>query len=191
MGSTSLARATYAAMTDSLSSASEAQPLSRVASTDGHSASWLSVGDLAKRELAPTSATPVDSTLDASTEEVQNLAPKTEAVATSRLIAEWHGFVASVESDHFLAELRGRHGEGVLGAHDEALIPISDVRDSDKLLLKEGAFFRLCISYEIDPRGSKRRFTEIVFRRLPAYRPSDLDDARNRGLEIARALRLE
>ena len=109
----------------------------------------------------------------------------------SQLLAEWHGQVVTVMDDAFTAQLRGAYGQGVAGKEDEAVIPIEDVRESDLELLEPGAFFRLCISYETAAQRPKRRFTEVVFRRMPAYRREDLEDARERGQEIARGLRLE
>lgn len=116
--------------------------------------------------------------------------PKSVPVA-SQLLAEWHGQVTEVMDAAFSAQLKGRHGVGVAGNEDEALIPIEDVRESDLELLVPGAFFRLCISYEIDQHGSKRRYTEVVFRRLPAYRREELQQAQERARAIVRGLRLE
>ncbi len=109
----------------------------------------------------------------------------------SELLAEWHGQVTSIEGGAFRADLSGTHGRGVIGMQEEALIPLEDVSVDDLDLLVEGAFFRLCISYETDVRRVRRRCTTVVFRRMPAYRRDELEEARRAGLEIARALRLE
>lgn len=110
---------------------------------------------------------------------------------TSHLLAEWHGQVTEILGDVFKAELRGTHGVGVVGKQEEALIPIDDVQPDDIDLFVDGAFFRLCISYEVSATGVRRRCTTVVFRRLPAYRREELEDARRVGQEIARGLRLE
>lgn len=111
--------------------------------------------------------------------------------ATSQLLAEWHGQVVEVLRDTFVAQLKGKHGEAVAGRDEEAVIPIEEVQPDDLDLLAPGAFFRLCISYSVDTYGSHRRITDVVFRRLPAYRRDELEQAQSRGRELARGLRLE
>jgi hypothetical protein len=109
------------------------------------------------------------------------------------VLAEWNGCVTSVHNagHYFSATLRGIVGRGVKGEEEDATIPISDVSESDKALLQPGNFFRLCVIYEVNPSGQPRRFTQVVFRRLPAYRQHDLDRAAERGREITRGLRVE
>lgn len=114
-----------------------------------------------------------------------------ERQAASQLLAEWHGQVTHIHADSFTAQLKGRFGECVQGSEDEAVIPVEDVRDEDKELFEVGAFFSLCISYEVSPTGSKRRFTEVIFRRMPAFRREELEAAAGRAKEIVRGLRLE
>jgi hypothetical protein len=109
------------------------------------------------------------------------------------LLAEWNGCVTSVKTagHYFSATLKGVIGLGVKGEEEDATIPIADVSESDKDLLRPGNFFRLCITCEILPTGQPRRYTQVVFRRLPAYRQHDLDQAAERGRELARGLRVE
>lgn len=123
-------------------------------------------------------------------DETASASVETHRVA-SQLLAEWHGQVLEIGADSFTAQLKGRHGNGVSGMEEEAVIPLEDVRDSDKELLAPGAFFSLCISYEINASGSKRRFAEVIFRRMPSYRREELEAARVRAREIVRGLRLE
>ena len=112
-----------------------------------------------------------------------------EQVST-QLLAEWHGQVTQVLASSFVAELKGRHGEGVAGKEEIAVIPRDEVNPDDAELLEPGAFFSLCIAYEQSSRG-RRKFTTVVFRRLPGYRREELEEARERGHQIARGLRLE
>lgn len=109
------------------------------------------------------------------------------------LLAEWNGCVTSIEpSGHsFSATLKGVVGEGVKGEEEDATIPVSDVSEWDRDLLRPGNFFRLCVTYEVHPNGQPRRSTHVVFRRLPAYRQHDLDKAAERGRDLARGLRVE
>lgn len=113
--------------------------------------------------------------------------------STVELLAEWNGCVTSIQSSghSFAATLKGVAGEGVKGEEEDATIPVTDVSDWDKDLLRTGNFFRLCVIYEILPTGQPRRYTQVVFRRLPAYRQHDLDQAAERGRELARGLRVE
>jgi hypothetical protein len=109
----------------------------------------------------------------------------------SEPVAEWQGQVTGIEDEYFIAQLRGTVGNGIAGSLEEASIPIDDVNPGDIDLLKLGAFFRLCISYEIAPTGNRRRYTEVIFRRLPAYRREELEAARSKAADLARDLRVE
>lgn len=110
--------------------------------------------------------------------------------ARSQVIAEWHGQVIAVEQSYFIAELKGTIGVGVAGSLEEAQIPRDEVRQDDRDLLREGAFFRLCVNWEL-VNGSRRRVTDIVFRRMPAYRRDELEDARKAAVDLFHALRVE
>lgn len=111
--------------------------------------------------------------------------------ANSQPLAEWHGIVLSVGESHFVAELIGKTGIGVAGSHEEACLPIDEVRASDRDLLSPGAFFRLCVSRESDRSGTWRRSTYVVFRRMPAYRREELEAAKLAARDLVRALRVE
>lgn len=117
--------------------------------------------------------------------------PIAAAPLGSQSIAEWQGMVTEVGDDYFFAELRGLSGSGVHGSLEEARLPIEEVRTEDRELLEPGAFFRLCIKRDHTAQGSLRRYSEVVFRRMPAYRRQDLEAARERARELARELRVE
>lgn len=117
--------------------------------------------------------------------------PRVSPLARSEIVAEWHGQVTKVLPDSFLAELKGVVGQDVGGSLEEAEIPTDEVRDDDTDLVRVGAFFRLCISYELATTGTRRRFTEVIFRRLPAYRREELDQAATEAADILRAIRVE
>ena len=121
----------------------------------------------------------------------------TEAVPVSgvqrdpaTLIAEWNGCVATVGPEFFAAELVGVLGAGVKGEEEDAEIPISDVAETDKELLAPGNFFRLCVFYELR-NDRPLRYTQVVFRRLPAYRAADLRRVEEEAAELHRGLRVE
>ena len=107
------------------------------------------------------------------------------------VLAEWSGCVERIEAQFFSASLKGIVGEGVQGVSEDAEIPLSDVAESDMELLTLGSFFRLCVFYEFREDDRPRRYTQVVFRRLPAYRASDLADAARRADDVHRALRVE
>lgn len=109
----------------------------------------------------------------------------------ARRLAEWNGCVTEIDTHYFSAALKGIFGEGVNGEEEDAEIPISDVSESDRDLLALGNFFRLCVFYEMREDGQPRRYTQVVFRRLPAYRPHELAQAVERASEIHRLLRVE
>jgi len=110
---------------------------------------------------------------------------------TSVRVAEWEGHVTSIGKKTFEARLRGIFGEGVDGQLEDATIPITAVTDFNRPQFVIGAIFRLCVSYDEFKSGQIRRYTDMFFRRLPAYRQKDLDDALNRARERLSELRLE
>lgn len=116
--------------------------------------------------------------------------PNGFAGVRSQALAEWQGMVVEVGSTHFVAELTGKFGAGVAGSHEEARLPIDEVRPDDRELLNPGAFFRLCITREMD-RGAWKRSTYIVFRRLPAFRREELEEARQAARDLVRGLRVD
>lgn len=110
---------------------------------------------------------------------------------TSVVVAEWEGYVTRIDADFIEARLTGLSGQGVAGEIEEATIPNAEIADTDPLLVAVGGLFRLCVSYEKSPTGERRRYSTIVFRRLPAYRQGDLDAAHERTRQRLNALRVE
>jgi hypothetical protein len=106
-------------------------------------------------------------------------------------VAEWDGYVVEVGESSFTAALRGISGESVAGESHDTEIAIDDVGKSDKALLRPGAFFRVCIYFQVDDDERPKRFAKVVFRRLPAYRSVDLYQADRRSEERHRKLRVE
>lgn len=108
-------------------------------------------------------------------------------------LAEWDGCVTGIQNEgmFFSATLNGIKGLGVEGQEEDAIIPISDVAEWDKELLCTGNYFRLCVMQSVDLSGEPIRYTKVVFRRMPAYRQQDLDEALERGRQLARGLRVE
>lgn len=107
------------------------------------------------------------------------------------LLAEWNGAVLSVKDHFFIAALKGIAGEGVQGEEEDAEIPLSDVSEFEKDLLQPGNMFRLCVFSEVLKNGQPRRYTQVTFRRLPAYRSKDLEAASQRVDELYSSIRVE
>ena len=117
--------------------------------------------------------------------------PVGEHEVDTQLIAEWEGYVTEIGEVSFEARLRGILGEGVEDESEDATIPLDEISPSDRSLFCVGAIFRLCVSYERSRTRQVRRFTELVFRRLPKYSEKDLDAARARARERVSGFRLE
>ena len=109
------------------------------------------------------------------------------------LLAEWQGYVTSIDDDQIHARLEGIHGSGVIGQTHDAVIPKNEISPSDMQLVREGAYFRLSVSYRKtrSGNGTSRRESAIVFRRLPAYTAADLANACDSARELVSGLRLE
>lgn len=170
------------------SRASIAQALSGTAQVDEDYQKKLAFADAANdymRSESPATAkghlTRRDSTVVTSTASVPR--PSREA--------EWDGYVTKVGELSFTAVLRGIAGEGVAGESHDAEIALVDVGRSDRTLLRPGAFFRICIYCQLDEDDRPKRYAKVVFRRLPAYRQADLDQADRRSEERHRKLRVE
>jgi len=106
-------------------------------------------------------------------------------------VAEWDGYVTGVTEHSFTGALRGIAGDGVAGECHDAEIALDDVGQSDRVLLRLGAFFRICIYSQVDDDDRPKRYAKVVFRRLPAYRQTELDQADRRSDERHRKLRVE
>lgn len=149
----------------------------------------------ASSATASTAPRPIDSRRRAPlTEAAPGLQPTPNSPRGQiAVLGEWNGCVLDIDqsSSYFTASLKGVLGEGIEGEEEDALIPVSDVSDWDLELLKPGNFFRLSVIHEIQSSGQPRRYTQVVFRRLPAYRQQDLDVAGERARQRSRALRVE
>lgn len=113
------------------------------------------------------------------------------ARVAQELLAEWHGYVTRVgpaDNPWFSAVLTGKKGVGVVGEEEDAQIPIDDVSEFDRELVSPGNFFTLSVIREVRSDGQPRRYTQVVFRRLPAYQNRDLEAAAERARQITSML---
>ncbi len=113
--------------------------------------------------------------------------PRSQGSATSGLsfaaLQEWEGFVLRIGQDAFLARLRDVTFDGD-HEDEEVELPLSDVSDSDRDLLREGALFRWVIGYQKSRAGTTRRLSQVVFRRLPAWTRADFAVAKAKTKEL-------
>jgi hypothetical protein len=102
-------------------------------------------------------------------------------------IQEWEGHVIDVADTTFLARLTDLN-VGAERAEEEVQLLISDLSDDDRAMLAVGRVFRWAIGYQRSPGGSKRRVSQIVFRRLPQWTRKELDLALAEGRAIVREI---
>lgn len=96
-------------------------------------------------------------------------------------LQEWEGHVIDISERGFTARLVDMTREERV-ASEEADFDFDDVADPDRSLLREGAVFRWTIGYETAPGGSKKRVSQLVFRRLPKWTKKEIAQAdRNAG----------
>jgi hypothetical protein len=105
---------------------------------------------------------------------------QTPFAETLNPLQSWEGVVLDVHPQTFVARLvdpAGAHPDEEVELANEELSPF------DLGMVERGAIFYWTIGYrEVLPRGARSRFSEIRFRRLPAWSDNDLRAAR-RGAE--------
>ena len=94
-------------------------------------------------------------------------------------LQEWEGRVVAVDDDTFVAlliDVTAAEASSQFGMDiedEEAIIPLSEIDDSDRERLREGSIFRWVIGYAHTLGGRRRRISDIVFRDLPAITAYD------------------
>jgi len=102
-------------------------------------------------------------------------------------LQEWEGYVAEIGAETFTARLLDITA-GQKYENEIADFPIADISDNDRDLLKPGAIFRWVIGYQRQIGGTKRRVSQITFRRLPAWSKRDIANAARRAEEISKSI---
>jgi hypothetical protein len=106
---------------------------------------------------------------------------------TFQPLQEWEGYIYSIKDETFWArmvDITAR--ESIEG--EEAEFLISDLSDEDRTHLAIGAVIRWVIGYQRSAQGTKRRVSEVLFRRLPAHTPYDLAEARKRAAALQQSI---
>ena len=118
--------------------------------------------------------------------------PQTPPPPTISLQAlqEWEGYVTTIGKETFTGRLvdvtAGRKIE-----EEVADFPIGDLSDDERELLGPGAVFRWVIGYQRSKGGTKRRVSQITFRRLPAWTRKDFEQAKATAAELSREISWE
>ncbi|MEN8180191.1 MAG: hypothetical protein ABFS39_16445 [Pseudomonadota bacterium] len=118
-----------------------------------------------------------------------NIAPEKKR-AVFQVLQEWEGHVIEVCDDHFSAELVDITADESV-AMEEADFSIDEVSGSDTPLVKPGGVFRWSIGYLRSPGGTKKRVSQIVFRRLPLWTKKDLQQAESLAVKISGSINWE
>ncbi|MBP6806661.1 MAG: hypothetical protein KA125_00010 [Chromatiaceae bacterium] len=118
--------------------------------------------------------------------------PPRQAQARSVLLPlqEWEGYVTEVRQDGFTAQLVDLTADDRFPG-EEADFAREDLSDTDLVLLREGAVFRWTIGYLKSPAGTKKRVSQIVFRRLPQWTKRDIAAADRNTDEFVSTIRWE
>jgi hypothetical protein len=111
--------------------------------------------------------------------------PPCQAPRMFTILQQWEGVVSEVTEDSVWAELLD------LTDRSKALeiveLPLDEIAESDRPLLKPGCVFYWCIGYE-NPSGTRRRVSEIRVRRTPEWSDHSIDSVRSKARELLRRL---
>jgi hypothetical protein len=94
----------------------------------------------------------------------------------------WECTVVRLGEESFIATLRSLRDPS--DSEKEAEIPIEEVTPDDLELLQPGAVFYWTIGYDISPSGTRRRASQLKFRRLPAWTRKDIERVQSRAAEL-------
>jgi hypothetical protein len=107
-----------------------------------------------------------------------------EPIVQNRFVPlqKWEGTVLQILEDSFFARLVDLTSGGV---DEEAEFPVEEVSDADRSLITPGAVFYWNIGYIDSISGQRTRASMIRFRRLPVWRPEELERARRKAQHIS------
>lgn len=104
------------------------------------------------------------------------------------VLAQWEGVVTDVDDD---GTLWVRLSPGSSQPEEVSDFSVEEVPPSDRPLVEPGAVFYWTIAYHDHPDGQRTRESSIRFRRLPARRQADLDQAKEWAYETMRRFGLD
>lgn len=100
-------------------------------------------------------------------------------------LQKWEGIVLEVKKGYFLARLIDLTHEG---PDEEAELPMEEITDQDKDLVKPGAIFYWNIGYLDRRSGQRIRASVIRFRRLPKWSRDEIKAAKREAAHLQETL---
>ena len=150
------------------------------------------ISSLKEEELSDWSGKQMESLPTAAHSETSLRVPR-HAIATPtspikgdfRLLQMWEGCVLSIDVDHneFTVQISDKMNKDL--PDEQLTLSIDEISPNDLVLLKEGAVFYWSIGYADYPGRPRTRESRIRFRRLPKWTNRELQNARERGAELA------
>jgi len=109
---------------------------------------------------------------------------KREPIRQNRFVPlqKWEGIVLQVLGDSFFARLVDLTNGGM---DEEAEFPIEEVSDADRSFITPGAVFYWNVGYIDNVSGQRTRASVIRFRRLPVWRPEELERAKLKARHLS------
>lgn len=100
-------------------------------------------------------------------------------------LQEWEGLVLEVRADGgFVARLTDVAAQGQ-SVEEEAEFPATEINDDDRPLVVAGAIFRWTVGFLRSSAGTRKRTSQVVFRRLPQWTKNDLARADKQADELS------
>lgn len=118
---------------------------------------------------------PIAERLNAVISELPIESARSPYVEVFQSLQEWEGVVLNISDSTFTARLVDVFDKDA--PDEEADFLRQDLRNDDFKMLEPGAVFRWVVGYVIKKDGTKRRSSDIVFRRLPQWTQRDISEA--------------
>ena len=105
-------------------------------------------------------------------------------------IQKWDGHVVNIDKENKTFEARLTDSSAPRDADSETVeFMIDDLTDDKLSLLTVGAVFVWSVGYHYDEYGTKRRSSDLVFRRMPVWTIKDFEESEQIADETAEGLR--
>lgn len=105
-------------------------------------------------------------------------------------LQEWEGIVTQVNDKEETFTARLIDITNANNPEEETDFSIDELSTDDMKMLNEGALFRWVIGYDIN-NGTKRKLSQIIFRRLPQWTKTDIVEADKEAEELFSSLQWE
>lgn len=100
-------------------------------------------------------------------------------------LQKWEGVVLEVMTGSFLVRLVDLTRTG---PDEEAELPLDEISEEDRPLVRPGAIFYWHIGYHTSYSGQRTRTSIIRFRRLPAWTREEIDAARREAEHLGESI---